>query len=303
MDSNQNLDTTVEQVNQLKNLLNSGVIAGQVIQQEVPSAPVINSESELQDYANAYDEEQTEKYGVPVYTVTKNNFPSKLTSITFKEALFEDRREATRLYPSARVGYSLEELLLANQIIAMDFNNIENEIDFRRQPINKLAVLTSSDNAYLLSVFLSTATLSSEMSADIKNKTEKVLQDPYFNGTYTVTAEDMPTQSFSVTFKEPVGQDRFDVEKLYPGASDKQCGYSSEEMLFAHQIIAINGQPVNRQGKELISILNKWSHIDVQYAVAVFTSIFSLTEEKSDESRVLGKSFLQKRKSRSVKGR
>lgn len=303
MDSNQNLDTTVDQVSQLKSLLNSGVIKGDVIQQEVSSTPVFDSVAELEEYANKYDEEQSEKYGVPVYTVTRNNFPSGLFSITFKEALFKDRREATRLYPSAKVGYSLEELLLANQIIAIDFSNIENEVEYRRQPINKLSELTASDNSYLLSVFLSTATLNGEMSAEIKNKTEKVLQDPSFNGTYTITAAEMPTQSFSVTFKEPVGHDRFEIEKLYPGASDKNCGYSSEEMLFARQVIGINGQTPNRQGKETVSILNEWSHIDVQYAVAVFTSIFSMTEEKSDESRVLGKSFLQKRKNRAMKSR
>jgi hypothetical protein len=301
MDINQNLDTTVDQVNQLKDLLNSGLIKGEVVQQEVSNAPVIKSEKELEDYANAYDEEQSEIHGVPVYTVTKNNFPSGLHSITFKEALFKDRREATRLYPSAKVGYSLEELLLANQIIAVNFHNIENDVEYRRQPISKLSQLTASDNSYLLSVFLSTATLSSEMSAEIKNKTEKVLQDPNFNGTYAITADEMPTHSFSVMFKEPVGEDRFTIEKLYPGASDKNCGYSSEEMLFANQIVSIDGQPINRQGKEIVSTLNNWSHIDVQYAVAVFTSIFALTEEKSDESRGLGKSFLQKRRNRAMK--
>lgn len=287
-------------IDQLKQFINSSANDGQVIEatSEVITSWQNLSDVKLQEYAEEYDQELSLELQVPVYTITKDNFPSQLFSLTFKEPLFEDRREATRMYPTGKVGYSLEELLLANMVLAINFERVDNNTEFRRNPISKFNGLPDSDKSYMLSTFLTVATLNDELSASIKNKTDKVLQDPTFKGTYCIPAVDMPTASFSLAFKEPLADDRFTVERLYPGASDKQCGYTLEEMLCVHQITHIDGVAVKSNDRELINIFSKWSHIDVQYAVATFSSIFGLTAEKSDQSRILGKSFLAKRKAR-----
>lgn len=271
--------------------------------ENVPSFPQDITEDELRAFAEQYDKELSEELGVPVYTIVKYDLPSTLCSVTFKEALFADRKEATRMYPTSKVGYSLEELLLANMILSVNFTRIDKEPDNIRNPIHKLAVFPSSDTSYILSTFLSVVTLSPEMSAKIKSNSEKILQNSSFNGTHTITENEFPTGSLSVTFTEPTSNDRWEAEKTYPGSDDRQCGYSLEELIFAKQITAINGKPVTRQVKETINLLNEWSHIDLQYAVATFTNLFNLSEEKSNSSRNLGKSFLEKRKARITKSR
>lgn len=291
----------LDKLQQLASVLNEGGKPLTVI--DAPVNNVQDSVEDLAEFAEQYDTNLSEEMGVPVYTILKTETPSGLFSITFKEATFEDRREATRMYPASKVGYTLEELLLANMILSINFNRVDKEPNNIRNPIQKLAIFPASDTSYILSTFLAVVTLSPEMSARIKSNTEKVLQDPSFKGIYTITDSEMPTGSFSVTFAEPTSNDRWEAEKIYPGSEDRQCGYSLEELIFAKQITAINGNAVNRQVKETVSILNKWSHIDLQYAVATFTNLFNLSEEKSSSSRSLGKSFLEKRKSRITRNR
>lgn len=261
------------------------------------------TEEELRLFADNYDTELSAQLGVPVYTIVKHDLPSNLYSVTFKEASFDDRKEATRMFPTTKVGYSLEELLLSNMIVSINYERIDTDPDNIRNPIHKLSVFPSSDTSFILSTFLSVITLSAEMSSRIKSNTEKVLQSPSFNGTYTITDAQLPTGSFSITFTEPTSNDRWEAEKTYPGSEDRQCGYSLEELIFARQITLINDKPVNKQTRESISVLSGWAHIDVQYAVSTFTNLFNLSEENSATSKTLGKSFLEKRKHRIAKSR
>lgn len=297
------MSDNLDKLQQLSQALSQGGKPMEYVQEQASNAgDAYNlSEDELRAFADDYDTKLSQELGCPVYTIVKHDLPSNLYSVTFKEAYFKDRRSATRQYPTSKVGYSLEELLLANMIISINFERIDENADNIRNPINKLAIFPSSDTSYILSTFLSISTLSAEMSGLIKSNTEKVLQSSSFNGTHTISQDELPTGSFSVTFTEPTSNDRWNAEKTYPGSEDRQCGYSLEELIFAKQIVAINGESVSKQSKETINLLNDWSHIDVQYAVASFTNLFNLSEEKSNASKTLGKSFLEKRKNRIVK--
>jgi hypothetical protein len=299
------MSDNLDKLQQLSQVLAQSGKQMEYVQEQAPVQSEANnlSEDELRAFAENYDAQLSQELGCPVYTIVKHDLPSNLYSVTFKEAYFKDRKDATRQYPTSKVGYSLEELLLSNMIYSINFERIDTEPDNVRNPINKLAIFPSSDTSYILSTFLSISTLSPEMSGQIKSNTEKVLQSPGFNGTHTISQDELPTGSFSITFTEPTSNDRWNAEKTYPGSEDRQCGYSLEELIFAKQIVAIDGQSVARQSKEAINLLNDWSHIDVQYAVATFTNLFNLSEEKSNSSKVLGKSFLEKRKNRITKSR
>jgi hypothetical protein len=297
------MSDNLDKLQQLSQVLSQGGKPMEYVQEQVSNQSDASSlsEDELRAFADDYDTKLSQELGCPVYTIVKYDLPSNLYSVTFKEAYFKDRRSATRQYPTSKVGYSLEELLLANMILSINFERIDENADNIRNPINKLAIFPSSDTSYILSTFLSISTLSAEMSGLIKSNTEKVLQSPSFNGIHTISQDELPTGSFSITFTEPTSNDRWNAEKTYPGSEDRQCGYSLEELIFAKQIVALNGEPVSKQSKETINLLNDWSHIDVQYAVASFTNLFNLSEEKSNASKTLGKSFLEKRKNRIVK--
>lgn len=221
-----------------------------------------------------------------IFTIPAEKMPSKAFSVSFKEPLFKDRREVSRRYTNTtRVGYSMEELLLASCLTGINGNDLP---AIPRDPLQYLKDMPHVDGQYLLAVFLSMFTLDNELSEIAKSHGSDMKVS--LNETHTIARELMPLQEFSVTFRTPTLGDRMDIDRRYPGA-DSNCGYSLEEMLFAHSLLAVNGEAITEHPKDVITLLDNWKHLDAQFAMAIFMNAVTIDNQDSQDAKSLGKSL------------
>jgi hypothetical protein len=219
-----------------------------------------------------------------LFTIEANDLPSKMYTLVLQEPTFEDRRIAMKRMPAnpdSNVGYTVEHLLLSMSIYSVNGERVD---DHPKDPIYKVRYLPPEDTQFLISVFLEAFTLNDELGDEARRLSEQFQTRP---GTVCRIDQDlMPTQKFSVSFRVPTTGDQIDIDRDYPGAG---CGYSSEEMLFAHSISHIDDKIVDEKPKDLISFLNDWSHVDAQFAMAVFLNLCFLNKEKQNNAKMLGK--------------
>jgi hypothetical protein len=98
----------------------------------------------------------------------------------------------------------------------------------------------------------------------------------------------MPSRRWSVEFYEPTFHDRREVGKRYPG-NDANVGYSFEELLFAHCLVSVDGKPFNEQAVvDPIQKIQFFSYDDVQFAIGVFLSMFTLDRDQAAAARRYG---------------
>jgi len=228
------------------------------------------------------------------FTIPVENMPTRTFSLTLKEPLFKDRREVSRRYPGQQSGYSMEELLLSTSITAINNNQIPS---LPRDPIQNYKELPLLDAQYALAVFLSMFTLDQELSDAAKEIGTKFKNT--YSPQYIVEKEDMPLKEFSFTFRPPLAYDRIEIDRRYAGANSN-CGYSLEEMIFADCITAIDGNPVLSKPKDVITLIDNWTHLDAQFAIAIFLNTVSIDDSDSKTAKSLGK-FLRTGTHNSVK--
>lgn len=219
------------------------------------------------------------------FTISADQLPSNLFSVTFREPTFQDRREASKRFPSGKVGYAMEELLLA---LCLEGFNGEPFPPIPRDPIQSLRELPLPDSQFLMSTFMGMFTLDQELSDAAKAL--GLQMKGAFQRTYTIPKESMPLSSFSVTFRTPLLNDRMVAERNYPGA-DSNCGYSLEELLFAQCLIAKDGTGVEAPSKDIITLLDDWKHLDAAFAISVFINASTIDTQDNQNAKSLGKSL------------
>ena len=225
-----------------------------------------------------------------VFTIEAEEMPSGSVSISFREPLFSDRLEASRRYPtSARVGYSLEELLLSMCLVGINGNDLPST---PRDPIQYLRELPHVDGQYLLTTFLGMFTLDEEMSKATRELGMKMKTSP--QAVHTVPEGTLPVSGTAFSFQTPVLGTRMNLERTYPGA-DSNCGYSIEEMLFAYCLSSIDGKPLEAS-KDYISRIADWTNLDAQYALGIFINAVAINQVDDGNARMLGKSLRERAK-------
>lgn len=221
------------------------------------------------------------------FTLPADKLPSCQVALTFREPMFQDRREVTRRF-SPNQGYSLDELLVSTCLVAVNGQELSAQ---PQDPMDILRELPQADEQYVLLVFLSMFTLDEELSEvarQIGTKFKLVLEQQH-----TITRDQMPSKSYSVTFRKLTSGERMKLERRYPG-SDSNCGYSFDEMLFAYSVTAIDGNPVEAVNpKDVISTLDDWTHLDFQFASTVFLNAVTVDRDDANEAKQLGKSLRQ----------
>ena len=229
------------------------------------------------------------------FTINAEEMPTKSVSVSFREPLFSDRREASRRYPTAsRVGYSMEELLLAMCLTGFNGNPLP---AVPTDPIQYLKQLPHIDGQYLFSTFLSMFTLQEDQAKSAKEMGTKMKISA--DSTHSIPQGTLPVEGVAVSFHAPTLGNRMDLDRSYPGA-DSNCGYSLEEMLFAACIDTVDSEP-KPNNKEYIAVLDNWTHLDAQYALAVFINAVTIDKEEDNRARTLGKSLRDKTKDVSQK--
>lgn len=221
------------------------------------------------------------------FVIEADQMPSKTYSVTLLEPTFRDRRDASKRMPAnpeARIGYSIEQLLLAMCIEGINGHVLRMDPS---DPISKIKQMPPDDLQFLIAVFLEAFTLNEELAEDARALSESLKDGIRKN--YTIPKEKMPNESFSITFAAPTTGMQIEVERRYPGA-DSGCGYSSEEMLFASCITHLDGVPVEEsKPKDTITFIDDWTHIDVQYAMGVFINLCYINREQRMSAKNLGK--------------
>lgn len=225
------------------------------------------------------------------FTVPREMLPSKTISVTLREPLYADYREARKSYPVARsendpnkVGYQFEELLMARCMEEIDGQPLEK---FPRDMADRLWELTIPDRQYLFTLFVEMFYATKEQMTESRKRGESLLLVPA--GSYAVEAEETPSGEVSCVFEIPNTGVQMEVDKKYRGVSTHGCGM--EEMLFAYCVININGESV-RPLKDLVSILDKWTIADVQYCANLFVTMTTIDEDQSVEAKKFAKELL-----------
>lgn len=222
------------------------------------------------------------------YTIQAENLPSKAFSLSFKEPSFGDRREVSRRYPAREnPGYSLDELLLANSITAINNNELSGGAPF--DPLQLLREMPQADEQFALMTFLSMFTLDEDQMRQAEQLGEQFKYKTEFQ--HTIKKEMMPRGSYDVTFRKLMSGERMALERKYPGA-DSNCGYSFEEMLCAASITHIDGAPVEMP-REPITLFDDWKHVDAQFVLTVFINTVTIDRQEAKSAKQLGKLLLE----------
>lgn len=221
-----------------------------------------------------------------LFTINKEDLPSKMYEIVLQEPTFEDRKTAIKRMPSnpnSNPGYDVTHLLLSMSIHSVNGQLVQ---DDPKDPIYKIRYLPPEDTQYLISVFIEAFTLNEELSDTAKRISELHQSKPGY--TVRLDKSDMPTESFGVSFRVPTTGMQMEVEREYPGAG---CGYSSEEMLFCYCLTHIDDKPIENKPKDYISIIYDWPHVDAQFAMGVFLNLCFLNQEGQNSAKSLGKTL------------
>ncbi len=105
---------------------------------------------------------------------------------------------------------------------------------------------------------------------------------------FTLDADKIPSKSFSVSFREPLFEDRIAAQRA--AGTDEKNG-TVQELLLSLCLTAINGQPLNTVPRDPMSYYRDMKHLDAQFLLGVFTSMFYLQKEDGDRARQLGMNF------------
>ncbi len=225
------------------------------------------------------------------FTIEKEQLPSKLYSITFREPTYGDYRQARKRYPveryagdpNGKVPYSMEELLFALSIEAIDGDKL---IANPRDIVERLNPFPIPDRQFLLALYIEMFFISRDQAQGARDLAEKLAIEPL--SSYTVSPNQLPSGKYGIKFRAPNTGTQMEVDRRYQGPSQNGC--SLEEMLFAYCLTNINGQEVV-PAKDIVSILDDWEIADVQWASTLFINMFTIGEEQSQEAKKLAKSL------------
>lgn len=218
-----------------------------------------------------------------LYVIEAQDIPTKGYSLTIKEPLFADRREASKRVPvDKNIGYSVDQLLLSMCIYGVNGKAIP---PAPRDPIYKLKDLPTDDGQFVLQYFLGAFSIDEELADEIKAFCDSLKGST--NSHYTIPSHMFPSGERTVTFKCITSGEQFDQDRVYPG-EDSGCGYSLEELLFAAAIVEVDNKAVDKQ-KLPIDLLNDWPLIDVSVGLAIFLNICYIDKEQKKKARELGK--------------
>lgn len=229
-----------------------------------------------------------------IITIEAQDMPTKAFSIALEEPNFKVRKQAAQLMPSnpdSNPGFTLEQAMIALSIREISGKPVQQKV---KDPLDVIKNFMPKDLQFLLSYFVSAFTLTDDLADDAKRLAKSMLEQPI--PSFVIPKEDMPTESFSVTFRRPTINDEMVVNRLFPGAQ-AQPGFTREEMLMTYCITHVDGKPVT-QTKAIIDLIDDWYHIDTQFLFGVFLNVAYLEPEDRSRAVEMGKQ-LRKRKRKS----
>jgi hypothetical protein len=231
----------------------------------------------------------------------KSEMPTGQVSVSLKSPLYRDHRNARMHYPmpqsqnERQPSYALEELLLASMLEGI--NGKQPWKQSRADTIDRLNNLDIEDRQFLVTFFIEAFYISNEEIKKARRKADEIKMD--YKQSYTIPAEETPGQEHSVTFRRPNSGVQMTVDKRWQGQSVNGC--TLEEMLFAHCLETVDGEPVE-QPKDVVSLLDDWTIADVQFLSLVFVNSFSMDDStEGEKARKLAKQKANQKKGKKNK--
>lgn len=93
-----------------------------------------------------------------------------------------------------------------------------------------------------------------------------------------------------ITFREPLGLDRVNVQSMVPITEENAVGDTIrvESKLRAKCVVTVDGKQTDG---DYMTLMDKWPDVDIQYYSAVFNELFGMTEEKREEAKTVAKNL------------
>lgn len=222
-----------------------------------------------------------------IIELNKEDFPSEQISITMRCPTYKNLRTARQHYPTPQnqnapqPPYTTEDLLVASMLETINGKKPSTKGD----TIERLYSLDIADKQFLLAFFLERFYISNEEAKKSRSKADQFKLD--YKSSYKVHKEDFPSEGKNVSFRRPNVGVQLDVDKRWQGTSVNGC--SMEEMLMANCIETVEGEEIEKP-KDIVSFLDDWEIMDVQYLNLLFVNLFSMDDNtEGEKARKLAK--------------
>lgn len=224
-------------------------------------------------------------------TISHEDLPSGKYNVTIKCPRYGDYRRAKKLYPTddrKGPGYSVEELVLANQLVDVtdvNGNSFLNKIA-PKDIIDRIKPFPIPDRQALVMIMLEIFWLGVDQAKVGQELANEYMLAPSL--TYSLDKEQMPSSDITISYNVPSTGTQMAADRRYQGVQQQGC--SLEEFLFAMCLQTINGEPIETPN-DVISILDDWEICDVQFANLVFINQFTLDTNGSEKAKEVGKRY------------
>jgi hypothetical protein len=225
------------------------------------------------------------------FTVSKDMLVTGKIEVEMRKPYYGDLRKARKNYPwdraenGGRVGYQVDDLLLASLIVSIN----KQPVDGYRDIIDRLQDIPLADRQALSSLMVELFFLNKEAQNDAYDKAKACRKQPAEY--YEVKAEDSPSKTFSCRFFEPTGNVQMKVEQRY--TSINKVGAGLEEYMFAYCLNNLNGDELMAGKGDTLGLLDSVEIADVQYGVTFFYGLSSLDDEGRADIKKSAQSIMQ----------
>lgn len=232
------------------------------------------------------------------FTIPKEALPSGKLAVELRVPTYGDLRKARKNYPfdrsesTARVGYVVDDLLMASLIVSLNGCSV----DHYKDTIDRIGEIKVSDQQAIASIMTEMFFLSKEQGNTIYDLAKLKKTEP--SEIYSFEAKDSPSKKMSFKFMEPNANVKMAAERQYPGINSAGCGL--EEYLFAYCLSDLDGEQVTPGSKNNMLYLDNCSIADVQAATTFFMGVSSLDEEGRQETKKHATALLLQLKNPSV---
>jgi hypothetical protein len=224
-------------------------------------------------------------------TISHEDLPSGKYNVTIKCPRYGDYRRAKKLYPTddrKGPGYSVEELVLANQLVDVtDVNG--NSLMSKTMPkdiIDRIKPFPIADRQALVMIMIEIFWLGVDQAKVGQDLANEYMLAPAL--VYGLDKDQMPSGDLNITYNVPSTGTQMAADRRYQGVQQQGC--SLEEFLFAMCLQTINSEPVETPN-DVVSLLDEWEICDVQFANLVFINQFTLDNNGAEKAKEVGKRY------------
>lgn len=224
-------------------------------------------------------------------TIPKESLPSRKFAVNLTRPTFQDYSRAWKLFPADNPqnpegpGYSFEDFFCALCIRKPDGTEPD---DRPKDAIHRFDEIELKDKQFIVNTFVSAFMLGQDLQDEAEVFADQLLNIDPQGLSYTLQKKDLPLQSLDITFNRPNSSVQLYTNKNFTSPNVNGCQFS--DLLFLTCVSHVDGAEVSNP-KNVVNIVYDFDLLDVQFASAVFLSMFALDMKGRQKSTELGKSL------------